>query len=479
MNLHDQFNSPLLRQWDLDENSTHYEKQVAAPSNEDMVTMWTTWYIIFYILAICTTSVFIALVCTRKVRQSSFNLFLIYLMVPDCLVLWLCATSCLVNSLAGYFTSVQHCKFQSFYLLATLSSNAWLNLAITRHLLTMLQSAAQFKKYKPPSRKRVTIEALGAYAFSIFLACWFLVDAEWWPFRTRLNSGIVCLPQDFSYVSTAFYYSIFLPLGFLIPLGYVFYAVFVIWRQNLLPTSGGRRALAIYFFRLVFAFAIMWVPCLVLLIVTSAWTGPWIQWAGGLWGHLQGVVSGAVSLCKPDIWAAYKDFYKPIWGCFCTATEEEDADRREPDGFEPTTFSRQTRFISGSFSAVYSRASSIRRSSRISDIVKDLKDMRKQFSGFSRAESELDDIVESDADLEISVSGGTKLQGTAATVEVEEDTSDQESGLELGSLKNSQEACPLSVEEAHDAEVAPMDTRNPSIVEINYPSEEEKTEITP
>lgn len=475
MDLYDQFNSPLVRQWELDENSTHYEKQVAAPTNEDMVTMWTAWYIIFYLLAICTTSVFIALVCTRKIRQSSFNLFLIYLMVPDCLVLWLCATSCLVNSLAGRFTSIQHCKFQCFYLVATLSANAWLNLAITRHLLIMLQSAAQYKKYKPPSRKRVTMEALGAYGFSMFLACWFVIDAEWWPFRTRLNSGIVCLPQDFSYMSTAFYYTIFLPVGFLIPLGYVLYAVFVIWRQNLLPTSGGRRALAIYFFRLVGAFAIMWIPCLVLLVVTSAWTGPWVQWAGGLWGHMQGVVSGVVSLCKPDIWAAYKNFYKPIWSCFCTPGEE-DADGREPDAFEPTAFSRQTRFSSGFISAMYSGASSVRRSS--AGLVKDLKDLRKQFSGISRAESELSDLEEGNDEQETSSSGGTRIQGTAATVELEE-ASDQESGLELGSLSNSQKVCPVPCEEAYDSAMVPTDARYPSTTDINYPNEEEKTEITP
>lgn len=326
MDLHDQFNSPLLREWEVPDNATHYEKNFgAAPGDEEMLKMWTAWYITTYLFAIYTTSVLVAILFTKSVRKRPFNLFLVYLMIPDTLVLWFCGTSCLLNALAGQFTSMGHCKFQAFYLTVTVGANAWLNAAITRHLLNMLQSAHQFRKYQPPSRKRVTLESLALYAFNLFIGSWFLIDqADWWPFQIRLKAGVVCLPQDFNYLSTALYYGVFFPSFFLVPFLYVCYAVFIIWRQNLMPPSGRKRALAMYFFRLVVAFAVMWVPSLVLLVVTSPWTNPWLMWAGGFWAHMQGVVSGVLSLFKRDIWKAYVAFYKPLWGCFCPNRQSTD-----------------------------------------------------------------------------------------------------------------------------------------------------------
>ena len=37
------WNIPSIRIWEINENSTHYDKLVAAPPDEDMVKMWLSW----------------------------------------------------------------------------------------------------------------------------------------------------------------------------------------------------------------------------------------------------------------------------------------------------------------------------------------------------------------------------------------------------------------------------------------------------
>lgn len=164
---------------------------------------------------------------------------------------------------------------------------------IARHLLVMLRSAKRFRRYRPPSLRRVTFESLGVYLYSLFLASWFLVDTDWWPFKTQLSAGAVGIPLDYDHESTAWYYAVFVPLCIFVPFLYICYVVAVVYRQNLMPASGKRRTLAIYFFRLVVVFVAMWLPCLVLLFVTSPWTNHWVRWAGAFWGHLQGAVCRA------------------------------------------------------------------------------------------------------------------------------------------------------------------------------------------
>jgi len=117
--------------------------------------------------------------------------------------------------------------------------------------------------------------------------------------------------MDYSTASTIFFYCLMFPLLFGGPFGYVLYCGYQIHHQQLLPPTGRRRILAIYFFRLSVVFVVMWLPGLLFLFVAGAWLDPWVAWAGGSWSHLQGAVSALVSLLKPDIWETVLDF----WTC--------------------------------------------------------------------------------------------------------------------------------------------------------------------
>jgi hypothetical protein len=94
------------------ENSTHYDKLIAAPSDADLLKMWKGWSAITYFGAILTTAVLIPVLASAKCRRNPFNFYLVFLMIPDALVAWSCATACLANALAGHFTSQWSCDLQ-------------------------------------------------------------------------------------------------------------------------------------------------------------------------------------------------------------------------------------------------------------------------------------------------------------------------------------------------------------------------------
>ena len=97
----------------MNENSTHYDRMVAAPSDSDLVKFWSGWSGIMLLTGIITTFILIPIVRKRSVRKNPFNLHLVFLMIPDVLVSFACGLTCLSNAIAGYYTSEALCKFQS------------------------------------------------------------------------------------------------------------------------------------------------------------------------------------------------------------------------------------------------------------------------------------------------------------------------------------------------------------------------------
>jgi len=57
----------------------------------------------------------------------------------------------------------------------------------------------------------------------------------------------------------------------------------------------------------------MWFP-VIIFFYGFHWLDPWVVWVSSVWAHLQGFVSSSVSLMKPDIGKAVKDFVScRIW----------------------------------------------------------------------------------------------------------------------------------------------------------------------
>jgi len=296
---------PPLRQWEVNENTTRYERLQAAPSDHDLVLMWSLWMAINVVVAVIVALVLFSILLHRKARSNPFNIFLVFLMVPDFLFSACCALSCLLNALVGHYWSAAMCQFQAFYVVLGIAANNWLNLAVGWELHSLLSSSRVFRKYTLPSNQRVVFISLSVYAYSCFLASWALWADRFdnFPHRIVTISGMGCLPLEYSRESSIFWYVVYFPLMTGIPFFAVLGMGFHIWYHSLMPPSGRRRTLAIFFGPIIAIFAIMWLPYFALGL--SGAGRPWLVFAGGAVGHCQGAVSALITLTKPDVRQAF------------------------------------------------------------------------------------------------------------------------------------------------------------------------------
>jgi hypothetical protein len=274
---------PPLRVWELRDNSTRYEHLVAAPSDETLGTMWTAWASITLPIGIFISILFMAIICSREARKYSFNIYLLSTMLPDIVFSICCSITCMLNAINQLYWSPWMCQFQQWYTVFGIGSNAWLNAVITYQLHTMLQYSHDRRRYIPPTGRSVLVQASAIYAYVGFLGTWGLFLQP-----IGAPSGLGCLPIDADRRSTIFFWALFLPLFVGIPTVYVLYAGSHILYTQLLPPSGKRRLLTIYFGRLCLVFIIMWIPAFVIMFLATEWLSPWANWVGGTWSHLQG-----------------------------------------------------------------------------------------------------------------------------------------------------------------------------------------------
>ena len=300
---------PPLRTWDLDSNSTRYERIVAAPSDHDLRIMWSIWAGVTFLVALFTLSIFVSILSSRKVRRNEFNNYLIYLMIPDFIFSLCCGVTCTMNAIHGKYWASWMCDFQQFYCIFGIGSNSWLNAVVMHQLYKMMQSAHHFRHYYPPSRIQIAKQAISVYLFLAFLGSWGFVRNKHFPYHHGAMSGLACLPIEGDRASAFMFWFGFFPFFALIPVMYVLYASFQVYYHGLLPKRGNRRSLTIYFLRLMVVFYVMWLPTFAILFFFGSLLPPWAHWSGGTWSHLQGAVSAGVCLWKPDIARAVRDFW--------------------------------------------------------------------------------------------------------------------------------------------------------------------------
>ena len=108
---------PALRVWELNENSTGYDRQRAAPSDETRHKVWIAWSTFFFAFAAFNVIVFLGIITARKVRKRPFNVYVIFLMIPDIIYTLSCAIQCAILAARNGFVTPTSCQIQSFYLM--------------------------------------------------------------------------------------------------------------------------------------------------------------------------------------------------------------------------------------------------------------------------------------------------------------------------------------------------------------------------
>jgi hypothetical protein len=305
---------PRIRWWELDDSSPSYFKAVAAPSDDDLVTMWSILSAVNLIDSLIVATVFTGLALSKTARKNPFNLYLLFLMFPDFIYSFMCWITCFMSALKGEYWSPSMCRWQSVYLVFGTAANAWLNVATTSEIHCLLRRSHRVARYTPPTRRKVVIQSVAIYLYSLFLALLILIDGKWLPHDVDAQYGFVCLPMQYDRTALLFWYLVFVPLYIGIPVTYVMWVFFDIYYHQLLPPSARSRsrALTILFFRITVIFIVFWLPTMVVYYMVRG-IAPWGMFAIGLWSHSQGAVAALVTLMKPDVKRAVVDFVCCRW----------------------------------------------------------------------------------------------------------------------------------------------------------------------
>jgi hypothetical protein len=187
---------PLLRERELDGNSTRFEQLSAAPSQHSMVIMWSLLAFITGLVAVFVLSMLLSIVLSHRARKNPFHLYLAFMLMADAFGNTNCHMTCLLSAIKGEYWSESMCLFQSFYSTFLFTASSWMNALVTRQLYLMLSSASHYRRYHPPSSSQVIKEACCVYAYSAVMASAGLIPYDWWPLQTATASGIGCVPLE-------------------------------------------------------------------------------------------------------------------------------------------------------------------------------------------------------------------------------------------------------------------------------------------
>lgn len=313
---------PVLYEWNLNSTHTRYDYPRAWPSDDRLHIEFSVLASINALTASFVFLLIIALVRSRRVRRGPFNLYLLFIAIPDFLVSFLCFLTCALSAPKSRFFSEWMCGFQSFYLNWAFISNAWLNGMIVYQIHKMLRQSRVRHRYSPPSHDDVMTHAGVVYAYASFwgFLCGFNID--FLPHSSHLYYGFACMPMEYDLASTLFFWLVYLPFSLGIPLLFATYVLVDILKNKLMPPTGKRRALTMFLLRLCFLYFAIWLPFLVLFLLGNFIViNPLIHWTGAAISHLQGLFSAMFCLTNHDI---LKSFYLVVT-CQPASRQEEDS----------------------------------------------------------------------------------------------------------------------------------------------------------
>jgi len=223
---------------------------------------------------------------------------------------------------------VAHCEWQSIYLMFGAMGSVLMNAVVAREVYTLLSKTKNLEDYAPPKTRTVAKQAACVYLISAFCASWTLWGVI--PHKANAMGGMGCMPMEYSLESSLFFWLVFIGLSFGLPSLYISSVFFRVQRGGMLLSESSKRSssvvpaggtapsreraraartLTLYFRRISVVYYVLWVPAIFLIYVLDM-HHVWIGFVGGSWAHLQGIVSAAMTLTKPDIRHAVLGLFK-------------------------------------------------------------------------------------------------------------------------------------------------------------------------
>ena len=281
--------SPTIYEWEINDNSTHYERMRAWSEPDEMRIRFGISTGINAMVAISSAVLIIGIVASKKILNSPFNWYLLFISIPDCLAAFFCFWTCVLSIQKGEYYGEAMCGFQSFYLTWAFTSNTWLNARIVYEIHKLLRYSNIRKRYIPPTINDVIKQGFGVYLYSLVWAILAGFNFKGFPMESGLHRGFACFPID-TEGSVWFTLAIYMPLTILLPSFYAAGAMLHIWKKGLMPAEGRRRKIALFLLRVIVVYFFIWGPfLLVYFLLYAVDLSPWFQFSISMASHLQSV----------------------------------------------------------------------------------------------------------------------------------------------------------------------------------------------
>ena len=290
-------------QADLSRNASRYEWNRAKADTATLSATWGTWMVASEVAAAASLTIIAGILHSRAARRNVFNLLIVFLCVPDFVFSSLCGVTCALSYKANeYYGGPLGCEWQAFYIIFGFTGSMWMLVVIAAELRHVLRCSHERRAYVQPTLRQVLRRAGAVYALSLFIASWMFVDAI--PLLVVAGSGMACVPLAYDVGSEAFLWCVYLGLVALLPLGGILYMAWDVFSHGFhRGLSGAKRELLNFFVLVLAVYLVMWLPSIVTMWIFDARMpgGNAFNFFGGLWSHLQGLVSAFLFLRKRDV----------------------------------------------------------------------------------------------------------------------------------------------------------------------------------
>ena len=130
--------NPVLYQWDLNENSTRYDYPRSRPADEVLQIQLSISAFVNAVVAVASFILILAILKSQKLRSNAFNLYILFMAIPDFIGSFFCLLTCAMSAPGSDFYSEAMCGFQAFYLIFAFTGNAWTNVIIFHQVNKLL-----------------------------------------------------------------------------------------------------------------------------------------------------------------------------------------------------------------------------------------------------------------------------------------------------------------------------------------------------
>jgi len=261
----------------------------------------------------------------RRKRASTYNLYLVFLAVPDLIYnlflsyLFVTYEEWTVVLVPGEIPWIDHPFDLALFALAA-ASNLYMNVIIALEILKLLRNSKRRRRSKAPSLKKASIQALCTYTVGIII---FALDYN----ADKIEDKLKRLPK---WVIPFFYFTLTIAL----PMAILLWVCFRIYREKLIGdvrTKAGKRLsiLIRYFTRIIVVYICIWLPASVFYLAqfgNDSHKGFFYYVACVLYA-LAAWANFALSLTKPDVRKNFKDLF--TGKAFMPDPKKEDESRHK------------------------------------------------------------------------------------------------------------------------------------------------------